>query len=57
MDAFCKKVMAAFKTRYPDRETFKRHGAVFIFTGDRSAAEELIKEEYARLVMEEATGL
>jgi hypothetical protein len=56
MDAFCKKVMAAFKTRYPDRETFKRHGAVYIYTEDRSAAEELIKEEYARQVMEEATG-
>jgi hypothetical protein len=55
-DAFCKKVMTAFKTLHPGRETFKRHGAVYLFAEDRSVAEELIKEEYARFVMEEAIG-
>jgi hypothetical protein len=55
-DAFCKKVMATFKTRYPDRETFKRHGAVHLFNEDRAVAEQLIKEEYAHLIMEEAVG-
>jgi hypothetical protein len=53
-DAFCKKVMAAFKTRYPDREPFKRHGAVCLFDEDRAAAADVVKEEYARLVMDDA---
>jgi hypothetical protein len=53
-DAFCKKVMAAFKTRYPDRESFKRHGAVCLFDEDRAAAADVVKEEYARLVMDDA---
>ena len=53
-DAFCKKVMAAFKTRYPNRESFKRHGAVCLFDEDRAAAADVVKEEYARLVMDDA---
>lgn len=52
-DTFCRKVISLFKTRHPDRGTFKRHGAVYFFSEDRPAVEELIKEERDRLEMEE----
>lgn len=50
-DVFCKRVVVLFKTRHPDRETFKRHGTVYFFTEDRAAVEALVDEEFNRLEM------
>ena len=52
-DFLCKSVVSNFRTRFPERETFMRHGAVHFFEEDKSVVEALVQEVYNKMMLED----
>jgi len=48
-DHVCKAVVASFRSRFPERDTFLKHGAVHFFCEDRPIVEALVREAYSRV--------
>ena len=46
-DHVCKAVVASFRSRFPERDTFVKHGAVHFFSEDRPIVEALVREAYS----------
>ena len=44
-EQLCKKVISNYRTRFPEREVLKKHGAVFFYEEDRPIVEALLLEE------------
>jgi hypothetical protein len=48
-DQVCKKVIASFRARFPEHETFMKHGAVHFYAEDEGVVKELLVEELESL--------
>ena len=52
-DFLCKTVISNFKTHFPDRETFSRHGTVHFFEEDKPIVQALVTEAYNQMMLED----
>lgn len=52
-DSLCKSVVANFKRRFPDRESFLRHGVIHFFEEDRPVVQALINEMHTCMMTTE----
>ena len=48
-DQACKKVITSFRARFPEHETFSKHGTVHFYAEDRPIVAELLLEELESL--------